>query len=73
MSTYQYARFDVDTLMSGRWIVSTPGRDQQLGEVRWYPSFASYTFWPASPFIVLGAGVLREIANFIDTEMAKRQ
>lgn len=73
MSSHQYVRFDKIAWHGHKpkWEVSTPGGDDALGQVRWFNDFGAYTFWPASPFIVLGAGALKEIATFIDLLHAK--
>jgi hypothetical protein len=54
------------------WAVTSKSQDSILGEIRWYGPWRQYVFYPKRETL-FSCGCLKDIAQFIWEEMARRQ
>lgn len=74
MSASKYIRFVLATEQNPKtsiWEVLSISTAGKLGEIRWWGTWRTYIFMPA-PNTIYSAGCLRDITEFIESEMAVR-
>lgn len=61
-----------DTGKTKIWRLFNVENEHFLGEIRWYGGFRKYVFYPSNDSLY-APSCLREITEFIETEMLKRK
>lgn len=71
---YKYIHFVKvgDTGKTSTWLCCTNKNNDGLGVVKWYPGWRQYCFFPKMGTVFSG-GCLKDIDEFIHTQMDKRR